>query len=498
MKKYRFELILFIVDAISMIVELVASRILSPYFGNSNLVWTSVIGIILLSSSIGNYLGGKIADGKEIDKKLKFILAATTLFVLVIPLVQNLAIQNVVALTSDIKVGAILSTVVLFFVPSLLMGLLTPIIVKLKLNSLETAGAVSGRINAIATIGGIIGTFLGGFYLIPYFGSIEILFLLAVVLALSLFLVDFKFEIKAVVFVGIIVVVSLFPMISFTRTNNENGDIVRSGKMGESVSYDTQYGRVLIYNSFIDGDAVRVLNIDSGYESITFTSPNKRNELVSAYTKYYDLMFSSEREIKDCLMIGGAGYSYPKYYISHFEDRNMDVIEIDGEITELAKKYFYLDDLIKEYDLENTQRLHLITEDGRTYLNNNQKKYDAVLNDAFSGSSPAKTLTTVEAVSHIKRSLNENGVYLTNIISSLEGENSQFLRAEVNTLRQVFKNVYIIPCKNAEDLETVQNSMVIATDSDLVFEGVYDLQIEEDEIILSDNYCPVDSLIPYS
>ena len=59
MKKYRFELIIFVIEAICMIVELIASRLLSPYFGNSNIVWTSVIGIILLSSSIGNYLGRK-------------------------------------------------------------------------------------------------------------------------------------------------------------------------------------------------------------------------------------------------------------------------------------------------------------------------------------------------------------------------------------------------------------------------------------------------------
>ena len=495
-RKYRFELILFIVDAISMIIELVASRVLSPYFGNSNLVWTSVIGIILLSSSIGNYLGGKIADGEKIGKKLKLILCATTLFVLVIPLIQNFAIQNVVALINDIKIGAILSTVLLFFVPSLLMGLLTPIIVKLKLNSLDTAGSVSGWINAIATIGGITGTFLGGFYLIPNFGSIEILFLLSVVLALSIFLVDFKLDLKSIIFTGIIMLVSLFPMFSFINGNNEKGSIVRSGKIGELVSYDTQYGRALIYNTFLNGEAVRILNIDSGYESATFISPDKRNDLVYEYTKFYDLMFNTDIDIQDTLLIGGAGYSYPKYYISHFEDKNMDVVEIDGDRTELAKDYFYLNDLIEDYDIENTQRLCLITEDGRTYLNNNQKKYDAILNDAFSGSSPAKTLTTLEAITHIKDSLNEKGVYLTNIISSLEGEDSKFLRAEVNTLQQVFKNVYVIPCRSVEDLSLIQNNMVIASDSDLFFDGSYNLFIEEDEVILSDNYCPVDSLIP--
>ena len=172
------------------------------------------------------------------------------------------------------------------------------------------------------------------------------------------------------------------------------------------------------------------------------------------------------------LLIGGAGYSYPKHYISKNLDKNMDVVEIDGEITEIAKEYFYLNDLIEDYNLNENKRLGLITDDGRTYLNNNDKKYDAILNDAFSGSTPAKTLTTKEAVERIKESLNENGLYLTNVISSLEGENSKFIKAIINTLKQVFKNVYLVPCQTI-DVDTVQNNMVIASDDELKFDKLY-------------------------
>ena len=207
-------------------------------------------------------------------------------------------------------------------------------------------------------------------------------------------------------------------------------------------------------------------------------------------------MFESSIEIKDCLMIGGAGYSYPKYYISNYTDKNMDVVEIDEDVTELAKKYFYLDKLIEEYDLENNKRLNIITEDGRTYLNKNTKKYDAILNDAFSGSEPAETLTTIEAVQKIHDSLNENGVYLTNIISSLDENNSKFLKAEVNTLNQVFKNVYIVPCNNnGSDSKNIQNFMVVATDDTLELDNTIELNLN-DTIILTDNYSPVVSLTP--
>ena len=207
-------------------------------------------------------------------------------------------------------------------------------------------------------------------------------------------------------------------------------------------------------------------------------------------------MFESSKEIKNTLMIGGAGYSYPKYFISNYTDKNMDVVEIDEDITEIAKEYFYLDKLIEDYNLNENNRLGLIAEDGRTYLNKNNKKYDAILNDAFAGESPAATLTTIEAAQKIYDSLTENGLYLSNVISSINGRNSKFIKAEVNTLKQVFKNVYVVPCTDYNNLDLVQNNMVIATDANIALSNVVNLNIPSDTIILTDNYCPVDSLIP--
>ncbi|MBR3883124.1 MAG: fused MFS/spermidine synthase [Clostridia bacterium] len=496
MKKYRFEIILFVVNAAYMILELVASRVLAPFFGTSNLVWTSVIGIILLSSSIGNYIGGIIADKKNVSSKFKAILLFSFLTIIVIPFVQVKILTAISTIFSDIKVGAILATVLLFFIPSLLVGVLSPIILKLKLDSIDSAGKTSGKISAISTIGGIVGTFFGGFYLIPNFGSIHILFVLALSFIYLIPLVDFKLTFKSAGAIVLTTVVCLIIM-NYNMDMNEitgvqvKNDIIDSG----SVSYDTQYGRVLIYNAMRGEDEVRVLNIDSGFESATFINKEKRNELVFEYTKYYDLMFKANIDIKDTLMIGGAGYNYPKYFISHYQDKTMDVVEIDGEITEIAKEYFYLNDLIREYKIEENKRLGLITDDGRVYLNQNTKKYDAILNDAFAGNSPAKTLTTKEAAEKIKASLNTNGVYLTNIISALEGEESKFIKAEVNTLKQVFKNVYIVPCYDVDPNEP-QNTMVIASDDDIVLDKTYKYEIEENEIILTDDYCPVDTLIP--
>ena len=261
------------------------------------------------------------------------------------------------------------------------------------------------------------------------------------------------------------------------------------------VNYDTQYGKVTIYNTDNKMGKVRHLNIDKGNESATYTENDKIYELVYEYTKYYDLMFKSSRQIKNTLMIGGAGYSYPKYFISHYEDKNMDVVEIDEKITKIANEYFYLEKLKSDYDLKNNNRLKFITQDGRIFLNSNAKKYDAILNDSFSGDTPAKTLTTVEAVEKIYNSLNKNGVYLTNIISALDGEESEFIKSEVKTLKQFFYNVYVIPCSNKNDKNVVQNNMVIATDEKLNFEDNVNIDYHKAKV-LTDNYCPIDTIIP--
>ena len=104
-------------------------------------------------------------------------------------------------------------------------------------------------------------------------------------------------------------------------------------------------------------------------------------------------------------------------------------------------------------------------------------------------------MTTLENIKNIKKSLQQNGLYLTNIISSLEWNKSKFLRAEVNTLKKVFNNVYIIPCRSSDDLYNSQNIMVIASDDDLNFDDSYDLILNEDEVVITDDYCPIDSLI---
>lgn len=495
MKKYRFEIIIFIVDAIVMILELIASRLLSPYFWNSNIVWTSVIWIILLSSSLWSYLWGKIADDKYKERSLKIILIWTALIIFLIPFTQRFILVNIANTISSIKLGAILSTILIFFLPSFCMGTVNPIILRLKLEDLHTAWKTAGKISAIWTIWAIVWTFLWWFVLVPNFWSNNIIFILTIILAITVFLVNCNIKEKSNIFVVLIAIISYIAFVRFSAWNMGKEDYILSWIKNTVISYDTEYWSVRIYNWLKNWENIRILNIDGWFESATFTDEWKQYELVFEYAKYYDRMFDANIDINNVLLIWWAWYSYPKYYISHYTWKKMDVVEIDGKITEIARKYFYLNKLIDEFDIEKNGRLRLINEDGRTYLNNNETQYDAILNDAFSGESPAKTLTTLENIQNIKKSLKKNWLYLTNIISSLEWNKSKFLRAEVNTLKKVFNNVYVIPCNYSDNLYDRQNIMVIASDDELMLNWTYNLLLEEDEIVITDDYCPVDSLI---
>lgn len=495
MKEYRFEIIIFIVDAIIMILELIASRLLSPYFWNTNIVWTSVIWIILLSSSLWSYLGGKIADNKYKERSLKIVLIWTALFMFLIPFIQRFILTSIASTISSIKIWAILSTILIFFIPSCCMGTVNPIILKLKLENLYTAWKTAGKISAIWTIWAIVGTFLWWFVLVPHFWSNNIIFILSIILLVTVFLVNCDIKEKSNIFLVLMAIVSYFCFIWFSSINNSKEDYILSWIKNIVINYDTEYWSVRIYNSLLEWENVRMLNIDWWFESATFTDEWMEYELAFEYTQYYNEMFNANIDINNVLLIWWGWYSYPKYYISHYKWKKMDVVEIDQKVTNIARKYFYLDKLIKDFDLIKNKRLNLIHEDGRTYLNDNDTKYDAILNDAFSGDNPAKTLTTLENIINIKKSLRKDWVYLTNIISSLEWNKSKFLRAEVNTLKKVFNNVYVIPCNYNDNLYDIQNIMVIASDDELLLNGVYDLILDEDELIITDDYCPIDSLI---
>ena len=238
MKKYKYEIMIFLLGAIYMILELVCSRVLAPHFGTSNLVWTSVIGIILLSSSVGNYLGGIIADKKSSTKIIQLILALIGVFILAIALIQKFILSNISSLISDIRIGAIISTILLFFIPSMFIGFLSPIIIKIRMNDLSKVGKTSGILYSVNTLGSIVGTFLGGFVLIPLLGSIEILYILSICIFLIMLFVNIKDK-ESLIFSIIFIIINLGLLTYLIYSNNINKTLVHDENSTAIADFDT-------------------------------------------------------------------------------------------------------------------------------------------------------------------------------------------------------------------------------------------------------------------
>lgn len=486
-KKYILEILVFICGAMIMILELVASRILAPYFGTSSMVWTVIIGMILFCCSTGNYIGGVVSDKKPEIKVLSGVLLVASVWILILPPISKVVLNFIEQNIRDIRIGAVISTLILFLVPTMLLGVISPFAVRLKMKELELAGKTVGKLSALSTIGSIVGTFLAGFILIPTIGSTQILYIIgSVLMILSILL--YNFNIKKVVAVFLI---TLF----FTSLCSLGMAFMETSVILDT---DSEYGRIQIKRyKYLERD-INALLIDKGFESAMYIDSPK--ELVFNYTKYYDLMNYFCSDIKSTLLIGGAAYSYPKYYLDKYDDRIMDVVEIDPKVTEIAKQYF---------NLEVNDRIKIYHQDGRIYLNKSNKKYDVILNDAYKGVSTPFHLTTKEIADKVYASLEENGVYLSNIITSLDGEKSKILKSEVKTLEQTFQNVYLFVCEDLNNTDEAQNVMVVATkdsnrkeisltsneEINIMLKNYYEIKDYENAIVLTDEYAPVDYYI---
>ena len=170
MKKYSLEIIVFVSGAVVMVYELVGSRIFAPYLGTSLVVWTSLIGVILGSLSLGYWWGGRLADKKPQAQILAFVLLGAAFFVGSTVFFQASVLFYLQEVFTDLRFSSILGAVVLFAPASVLFGMVSPYTVKLKLEKLSLSGATVGQLYAISTIGSIVGTFAGGFFLVPFLG----------------------------------------------------------------------------------------------------------------------------------------------------------------------------------------------------------------------------------------------------------------------------------------------------------------------------------------
>ncbi len=476
-KKYTLELIVFLSGAVVMVLEIVGVRLVAPYFGTSLPIWTTIIGIVLASLSIGYYYGGTLADKGATYQKLSFIMAGAGALIGFTMLLQNTVFAFISGFEFSLITRATLAILVLFAPAAVLLGIVSPYAVRLRIDSVSTSGATVGRLSALSALGSIVGTMLAGLVLLGLWGSRDILLMLALLqLALSLLVYRQRRLVLIVIMLAVVFILG------------------RSyGQLDVVADIDTAYNRVWV----VDKGNIRVLSVGGVSESAIYLSGNP--ELVFGYTRLYQLVEHFMPGVKRALMLGGAGYTYPRDFLRKNPQATIDVVEIDPGMTQIARDYFRLKD---------DPRLRVIHEDGRIFLNESSETYDVFFGDAFGSyySIPFQ-LTTREAVQKIYERLSDDGVAFVNLIGSIGGETGKFIRAEYHTYKERFPHVYLFPVIIA-DADAVQNIMLIAfkneTEPSLVsmvpeFETMlgrrWTQEIARDVPILTDDFAPVDQYI---
>ncbi len=449
LSKVSLDITVFVCGALVMIYEINGSRILAPHIGTSTYVWTSLIGVILGALSLGYWYGGKLADQRPQVGILASVLFLAAGLVSLTILCKDLVLAFIANAPLILELKSLLAALFLFAPASVLLGFVTPFSVKLRTLSLDETGATVGRLYALSTVGSIVGTFAAGFVLIPFVGSARTLYLIAASLfAVSLLLAPFAVSRQAIV--------SVMIFICGVLTNEAYSSYLFSKV--ELIDTDTEYNRVQIFrlDDETTGRPMRALLIDPA--SIQSKMFIESDELASEYARYYHLVRYLKPDFEHVLMIGGAGFSFPKDFLRSYADKRIDVVEIDPKMTALARKYFRLKD---------DPRLKIIHEDGRTFLNRTAPgSYDAVLLDAFSALfSVPFHLTTREAAAEVRRVLKPDGVVIFNVGGALGGPRSRFFRAELATYRDVFPEVLVFKVRPDREDDVVQNLIIVARTS---------------------------------
>jgi len=447
---FVLEAAVFLCGAVVMVYEIIGSRLLSPYIGSSIYIWTSLIGVILGSLSLGYWLGGRFADRKTEIRILASIIFIAGGLIAATTLVQAVVLSMLGSTPILLELKALAASLLLFAPASVFLGMVTPYAVKLKMSSLEHSGRTVGNLYALSTIGSIVGTFAAGFFLVPFVGSVRTLYVIAGCLFVtSLLLSPMKLSRESIA--SVIVFVLAIASNELLR--------YQAFVTNELVDIDTEYSRIQIFtmNEADTKRPIRVLATDPYFAQSAMYLDS--DELVFPYSRYFRLIGHFVPDLKRTLIIGGGGFSFPKHFVSEFPNATIDVVEIDPAVSEIAKKYFRLHD---------DPRMNVIHEDGRVFLNTAEGGgYDAILIDAFGSLfSVPYQLTTVEAVRNMHRALRDDGVVIANIGSAIDGEGSRFLQAELATYRSVFPQVYIFKARPGRSDTDVQNLVLIALRSD--------------------------------
>lgn len=394
----------FVSGMVLMVFELVAARLLAPTIGSSTYVWTSVIGVIIAMLALGVWLGGRLADKRGQLADIAMLLLAAAGAVVLVLLVAVPFLEGLAQFSFDPRIKGVVASILLFAPTSFVLGMIGPYLAKLQVYSLKHTGRLIASIDAMNALGGIFGTFMTGFVLFAIMGSSHILTALVIVLVAISWVVSpgSLFKVRVVLSLSIVIIA------------------LTSSLVQRDMHIDTATAHYVVADSKTPrGQTIRLISTGpGGYQSgIDIAQPDS---LLFWYTEEIASVVDQLEQRDRILILGGGTYTLPRYLANKYPSSQVDVVEIDPALVDIARKYFFF---------QPVDNLQIISEDARVYVDTTSQKYDIVVVDVYSDSEVPFSVLTKQYGQSIRRIVQSGGRVIANIIASESKQCQDFLQA---------------------------------------------------------------------
>lgn len=446
----RYYILAFFSGTAVLIIETIGVRILAPYLGSAYVVWVNIVGVILAALAAGYWVGGIVADRTKRLLAPLFFFAAVA--VSLIPVARHLL--PLLGERFGIRVGSLIASLLLFAPASMLLGMVTPYLVKLATEDPERVGSYSGGIFAVSTIGSIVATFLTGFVLIPNFSTTQILWGIA---ALLLALASYSS-------LSLSAGKALLALVPLAFLASDAFGPAGSGRL--IYEKDSQYYNIRVIERAEYGIRRRLLLLDGSMQGAKYVGlaggGNGRYEGKTEYLVFPYIQLSArlvdvfQPSPARVLAVGGGAYSIPEYLQVRYPASEVTVAEIDPAVTDAARRFFLG---------PAAGSIRTVEADGRVFLQRSAGRYDLIYTDAYNGAfSVPWHLASREALASMRDALREDGILIMNIASSPEGPASALFRALWKTCEGLFPQTAILATKKDFPGEP-QNLILLAAKS---------------------------------